>query len=360
MTIDARHMRHALALATRGLGTTAPNPSVGCVIVAQDGKIVGRGATQPGGRPHAEAEALAAAGSLAAGATAYVTLEPCSHQGHTGPCAQALIDARVRRVVSACEDPDPRVSGRGHEMLRVAGIEVTTGVLSSEAAAINSGFFKRVRHGLPFVTVKIATSLDGRSALANGASQWITGPEARAAGHALRATHDAILTGIGTVLDDDPQLDCRLPGMSQRSPVRIVADRLGRLPAGARLLRDPPGGAVLLFTSNLDVRLPGAAVLQVQPAAGGGLDVGAMLAAICGRGITRLLVEAGPRLTTSFLKTGAADQIIWFRSASVLGGDARAAIDALSLEGLEGAPRYCRVAVSQWGDDMMETYVQRP
>ena len=355
MTIDVRYMRHALALAERGLGTTAPNPSVGCVIVSSEGQVLGRGWTQPGGRPHAETIALDAAGPAARGATAYVSLEPCAHHGLTGPCAQALIDAGISRVVSACDDPDPRVGGRGHAMLRAAGIELRTGALRAEAEELNAGFLKRTRTGLPLVTLKIASSLDGRTALANGESQWITGPEARAAGHLLRATHDAILTGIGTVLADDPQLDCRLPGMSDRSPLRIVADRRGRLPHHARLLQNPPSGKVLHLTAAQNGAAANAerAIVAEDPS---GLSVAAMLREAGARGITRLLVEAGPALTTSFLKAKVVDRLVWFRSPKLLGGDARDAIGELTLEVLAFAPRFRRVASTQWGEDVMETY----
>lgn len=358
MTIDERHMRHALALAARGLGTTAPNPSVGCVIVA-DGLVAGRGTTRPGGRPHAETEALSQAGDKARGATAYVTLEPCSHHGQTGPCAQALIDAGIARVVSAVEDPDPRVSGRGHEMLRAAGAEVSTGVCAAEAKALNLGFFKHRLSGVPLVTVKIASSLDGRMALANGASQWITGPEARRAGHGLRAAHDAILTGIGTVLADDPRLDCRLPGLAGRSPVRAIADSEGRFPTTATLLKGPPGGKVILLTAAKPLERDDVDVALVARDPAGGLHVAAMLSALAARGLTRVLVEAGPALTTAFLTAGAADQVVWFRSSTILGGDARPATGALGLTALDLAPRYRRVSVSQWGGDTMETYAAR-
>lgn len=359
MTIDGRHMRHALALAERGLGTTAPNPSVGCVIVSKAGHVAGRGWTQAGGRPHAETMALSAAGPQARGATAFVTLEPCAHHGQTGPCAQALIDAGIARVVSACDDPDPRVGGRGHAMIRAAGIELKTGVLRAEAEALNAGFLKRTRTGMPLVTVKIASSLDGRIALANGESQWITGPEARAAGHLLRAAHDAILTGIGTALADDPQMDCRLPGMSGWSPLRAVADSRGRLPPEARLLRNPPGGKVIVFTANPKPAMANAEIVLVSEP-DGSIGIPAMLQDLGARGVTRLLIEAGPQLTTSFLKAKAVDQIVWFRSPRLLGGDARAGVGGLALDKLSDSLNFRRVAVTQWGEDTMETYAARP
>src|SRR5580700_4659831 len=232
--LDLGHMRTALGLARRGLGNTWPNPAVGCVIV-KDGRVVGRGWTQKGGRPHAETEALARAGKGAKGATAYVSLEPCSHHGKTPPCAEALIAAGVSRVVAAVEDPDPRVSGRGIARLRAAGIAVEAGLCAAEAAELNAGFFCRVAQGRPLVTLKLAASLDGRIATPTGKSRWITGPAARERAHLLRAAHDAVLIGTGTALADDPQLTCRLPGLEARSPVRIVIDRTLRLPATLRL-----------------------------------------------------------------------------------------------------------------------------
>jgi diaminohydroxyphosphoribosylaminopyrimidine deaminase/5-amino-6-(5-phosphoribosylamino)uracil reductase len=231
-------MDAALSLARRGLGRVWPNPAVGCVLVARGGsgsRVVGRGWTQPGGRPHAEAEALARAGDQARGATAYVTLEPCSHYGKTPPCAEALVAAGVQRVVAAIEDPDPRVSGRGLKALQAAGIEVAVGTGAAAALEINAGFLTRIAHGRPMVALKLATTLDGRIALANGASRWITGSEARQRAHLLRANHDAILVGTGTVAADDPQLTCRLAGLEGRSPVRVVLDRSLRLPAAARV-----------------------------------------------------------------------------------------------------------------------------
>src|SRR5918994_6733853 len=227
---DRAHMAAALALSRRGLVNTWPNPAVGCVIV-REGRVVGRGWTQPGGRPHAETEALARAGDQARGATAYVTLEPCSHWGRTPPCCDALIAAGVARVVVATGDPDPRVDGRGMRRLREAGIAVDQGLLEAEARAVIAGFVRRITRGLPLVTLKLATTLDGRIATASGESRWITGAAARRAAHALRARHDAVLVGSGTVLADDPDLTCRLPGMERGVPIaRVVADARLRTP----------------------------------------------------------------------------------------------------------------------------------
>ena len=226
---DQRWMQTTLGLARRGLGAVWPNPAVGCVIV-NDGRVVGRGWTQPGGRPHAETEALRRAGAMARGATAYVSLEPCCHWGQTPPCADALIGAGVRRVVVAIEDPDPRVAGNGVARLRAAGLVVDIGLGAGEAAEVNAGFLTRQRLGRPLVTLKLATSLDGRIATSSGESRWITAAPARERGHKLRAEHDAIMVGTATVLADDPQLTCRLPGLEHRSPVRVVPDRYLRIP----------------------------------------------------------------------------------------------------------------------------------
>ena len=239
----------ALALARRGLGRVWPNPAVGCLLV-REGRIIGRGWTGSGGRPHAETEALrrASASGGAAGATAYVTLEPCGHTGKTPPCAKALVEAGIGRAVVAATDPDPRVNGRGIAMLEAAGIEVTLGVRAAEARALNAGFLSRVEQGRPLVTLKLATTLDGRIATHTGASRWISGPVARDWTHALRAMSDAIMIGSGTALADDPELTCRLPGMTDLSPVRVVVDRRLRLPLTSRLVRDAKRQPTWLIT----------------------------------------------------------------------------------------------------------------
>ncbi len=234
---DLQHMNAALALARRGLGRTWPNPAVGCVIV-KDGRVVGRGWTQPGGRPHAETEALDRAGTLADGATLYTSLEPCSHHGKTPPCADAVINAGIARVVMAIEDSDPRVKGTGLARLRAAGVTVDIGIGAAEATEINAGFLMRLATGRPLVTLKLATTLDGKIAMASGESRWITGEPARRRAHLLRASHDAVMIGIGTAIADDPELTCRLPGMADRHPVRIVVDPGLRLPLTARLVVD--------------------------------------------------------------------------------------------------------------------------
>ncbi|HSV30358.1 MAG TPA: bifunctional diaminohydroxyphosphoribosylaminopyrimidine deaminase/5-amino-6-(5-phosphoribosylamino)uracil reductase RibD, partial [Candidatus Omnitrophota bacterium] len=345
-----------------GLGTVWPNPAVGCVIV-KDGRVVGRGWTQPGGRPHAETEALAMAGEAARGATAYVTLEPCSHHGKTPPCAEALISAGVTRVVSAAQDPDPRVSGQGLEMLRAAGIAVTTGICEAEAEELNAGFFLKVREGRPLVTLKLATTLDGRIATHGGESKWITGDAARAAGHLLRAENDVILVGSGTVLADDPELTCRLPGLGERSPVRVVVDGRLRLPLTSRLVataNEVPTWVVTL-EGNDDERVEayqdaGVDIIEVEQGADHSVDPAALMTALGESGVTRVLVEGGSHLAAALLRAGLIDRMVWFRSPRLIGGDGLPAAQAFGIDHLSQTPRFARVETCPVGDDVMEIY----
>jgi diaminohydroxyphosphoribosylaminopyrimidine deaminase / 5-amino-6-(5-phosphoribosylamino)uracil reductase len=355
-------MRGALALARRGLGSTWPNPAVGCVIV-NDGRVVGRGLTQSGGRPHAETEALARAGSEARGATAYVSLEPCAHWGKTAPCADALIAAGLRRVVAAVEDLDPRVAGAGLARLRAAGVVVETGLCAAEASEINAGFFHRVRLGRPLVTLKLATSLDGRIATSTGESRWITGAAARDRAHALRASHDAILVGTGTVIADDPQLTCRLPGLAGRSPIRVVLDRQLRVPLEARLVAE--AGAVptwlLTFPSapaerQAVLRERGVDIVMVDKDSQGRIDLDQALARLGDRGLTRLLVEGGGRLAASLLRAGLVDRLVWMRASRVIGGDGIPAVAALGLDRLAAAPGFERMSIETIDGDVIETF----
>jgi diaminohydroxyphosphoribosylaminopyrimidine deaminase/5-amino-6-(5-phosphoribosylamino)uracil reductase len=355
-------MRAALGLARRGLGNAWPNPAVGCVIV-KHGRVVGRGWTQPGGRPHAEAEALARAGNAAQGATAYVSLEPCSHQGRGPPCADALIAAGIARVVAALEDPDPRVAGSGFVRLREAGIAVDIGLRATEAEELNGGFLCRVMQGRPLVTLKLATSLDGRIATASGESRWITGPAARERAHLLRATHDAVLVGSGTALADDPQLTCRLPGLERRSPVRIVIDRTLRLPATLELFtraREAPTWLVTSAAADKTVVLArarlGVEVLALETDETGGIDLDAMLRALGDKGLTRLLVEGGGTIAAALLRAGLVDRLVWMRAPIAIGGDGIAALAALGLNALADAPRFALIASEIAGDDLIETY----
>ncbi|MBU0723555.1 MAG: bifunctional diaminohydroxyphosphoribosylaminopyrimidine deaminase/5-amino-6-(5-phosphoribosylamino)uracil reductase RibD [Alphaproteobacteria bacterium] len=356
-------MRMALGLAERGLGQVSPNPSVGCVLVSPEGMIVGRGWTQPGGRPHAETEALARAGERARGATAYVTLEPCSHHGQTPPCAEALIAAGIARVVVALEDPDPRVSGRGIALLRDANVQVETGLCSTEAAFLNAGFLSRIRQGRPLVTLKIATTLDGRIATHTGDSKWITGPSARRQGHLLRAQSDAILIGSNTALADDPELTCRLPGLEGRSPVRIIADGRLRLPLTSRLVATAHDIPTWVFTREgtdpmrVDAfRDLGVEVIELPAVSETMLDAAALLAELGRRGLTRVLVEGGGAISAALLASDLVDRLVWFRAAAILGGDALPGIAGLGLERIADMPRFRRIGLVSVGEDVMESY----
>ena len=360
LTIDLSHMAAALGLARRGLGSVWPNPSVGCVIV-REGRVVGRGRTAAGGRPHAETEALAQAADLARGADAYITLEPCSHHGKTPPCAEALIAAGVTRVIAATEDPDPRVSGRGLALLRDKGVKVETGVLEEEAREIIAGFRRRIETGKPLVTMKIAATLDGRTATHSGESQWITGEDARARGHLLRAQSDAIMIGSGTARIDDPLLSCRLPGLEDRSPVRVVVDGRLSLPLTGKLVasaRDIPLW-LLTRTGNSPERLAalddcGVEVIEIDPDQDGNVDLEAGMRELGERGLTRVLVEAGGHLAASLLRRQLVDRLAWFRAPMLMGGDGLPAAVAFGIDKLEYAPRWRRLSAACLGSDMVE------
>lgn len=363
---DIAPMRAALRLAQRGLGTVAPNPAVGCLILDAQGRIAGRGWTQPGGRPHAETEALRRAGPSVKGGTAYVTLEPCAHHGATPPCAEALIAAGVKRVVAAIEDPDPRVAGKGLARLRQAGIETVCGVLQAEADALNAGFFLRIREGRPLVTLKLASSLDGRIATHTGESQWITSETARAAGHLLRAQHDGIIVGIGTALSDDPMLDCRLPGLGARSPARIVADGRLRLPLTSKLVKSAAQAPVIVLTRagsaperRAAFQGAGVRLLDVPLDASGEMDLREGLRLLGGLGFTRVLAEGGARLAASLLRAGLADRLVWHRAARLIGGDGVAAIAGFGVDTLAQTPGFTLLTRRQAGEDVLETYARR-
>ena len=354
---DLWHMRTALGLARRGLGTCWPNPCVGCVIV-RDGRVVGRGWTAKGGRPHAETIALAQAGEAARGATAYVTLEPCAHHGKTPPCAGALIAAGIARVVIALGDPDRRVDGQGIAMLRQAGIAVEVGLLAEEAERVTTGFLMRERAGRPMVTLKLATTLDGRMATAAGESQWITGDLARARGHLLRATHDAILIGAGTARADDPSLTCRLAGLEARSPLRLVLDARGDLPGNLKVFQKRPV-PTWRITGPDAPQCSGHARQVRAPLRGGRIDLAALARILGSEGLTRVLVEGGGQVAAGVLEAGLVDRIEWFRAPSLLGGDGLAAIGDLGVQALSSMPRFRRVRMLDLGDDVMESFERR-
>ena len=357
-------MRAALALARRSLGRTWPNPAVGCVIV-KDGRIVARGRTQDGGRPHAEVDALNKAGEAARGATVYVTLEPCSHFGKSPPCADALVRAGVAHVVSAMEDPNPAVNGQGHARLREAGITVDVGEGAREAAEINAGFLLRVGSGRPLFHLKLASSLDGRIATASGESKWITGEGARADGHRLRAVHDAILVGAGTVAADDPELTCRLPGLGAYSPVRIVLASKAGLAETSKLAKTARQVPVwLLCTSAAEagrqeaLRKAGVEVIEVAAAGDGRVDVVAAAQALGQRGLTRVLVEGGGQVAAAFLKAGLIDRITSYRAGLVLGADGRSAVGELGFNRLDFAPRFRLVSARRLQGDTVESWTR--
>ncbi|GAB4349362.1 MAG: bifunctional diaminohydroxyphosphoribosylaminopyrimidine deaminase/5-amino-6-(5-phosphoribosylamino)uracil reductase RibD [Gammaproteobacteria bacterium] len=322
---DLRHMARALQLARRGLYTADPNPRVGCLLV-RDGEVVGQGWHERAGEPHAEINALREAGGRAQGATAYVTLEPCSHHGRTPPCADALIEAGVKRVVAAMEDPNPQVAGKGLARLRAAGIEVQCGLLEREAAALNPGFVKRMRSGRPWVRCKLAMSLDGRTAMASGESRWITGEAARADVHRLRARSSAIVSGIGTVLSDDPALTARIDGVAILQPLRVVLDPHLATPATAQLLRQP--GSTLIVCAHDDAAareaLEGAgAEVLCLPGGEDRIDLNALMDRLAEREINEVLVETGAVLSGAVLRAGLIDELIVYMAPHLMGDQAR-------------------------------------
>ncbi len=350
---DQRFMQLALTLGRRGQGRTWPNPAVGAVVV-KDGVIVGRGWTQPGGRPHAEPEALARAGEAARGATLYVTLEPCSHVGKSPPCADAIIAAGIARVVSAIEDPNPEVAGQGHARLRAAGITVDIGVGAIEAARDHAGHFRRIRDKRPHVILKLAVSSDDKIGASGRKPVAISGEAARARVHLLRAECDAILVGIGTVRADDPLLTCRLPGMEARSPVRVVLDRSLRIPGASRLVHSARETPLWVMTSSLSeapaamkLGAAGAQVIRVATTVTPpGLDLAAVLHALADRGITRLLVEGGARVASSFVAAGLVDEVWLLRGRDAIGAEGVAALDALPLTAITESSAF-RVRASE-------------
>lgn len=401
---DADHMVHALRLGARGLGATWPNPAVGCVVVigntGRDGHptsrpepsgpgstdpeitlpdvgsqdtIVGRGWTQPGGRPHAETMALTQAGAKARGATAYVTLEPCAHHGHTPPCAEALIAAGIARVVTALTDPDPRVSGKGHALLRAAGVTVTEDILSRQARAANAGFLKRVTQGLPFVTLKMAATLDGRTATASGESRWITGPDARRAVHALRLTHDAVLIGSGTARADDPDLTVRDMG-ADRQPLRIVIDTNLRHTPDSKLGRTARATPVWLLhgpqapaSARAAWHATGARLIELPTLSGPAtasdmatahIAAETALRALAAEGLTRILCEGGATLASHLITANLIDHLVLHSAGALIGAEGTPALGPLNLLHLAQAPRWTRLSQRALGPDV-ETVWQR-
>jgi diaminohydroxyphosphoribosylaminopyrimidine deaminase / 5-amino-6-(5-phosphoribosylamino)uracil reductase len=361
---DNRFMQLALTLGRRGQGRTWPNPAVGAVIV-KDGIIIGRGWTQPGGRPHAEVEALRRAGEAARDATLYATLEPCSHFGKSPPCADAIIAAGIARVVSAVEDPNPEVAGQGHARLRAAGIPVDIGIGAAEAARDHAGHFRRVREGRPHVILKLAVSSDDKIGGAGGKPVAVTGEASRSRVHLLRAQCDAILVGIGTVLVDDPLLTCRLPGMAKQSPVRVVLDRALRLPGTSKLVHSARETPLWVMTSSLaeapaamKLGAAGAQVIRVATTSTPppGLDPTAVLHALAGKGITRLLVEGGSRVASSFVAQNLVDEVWLLRGPEPIGDSGIVALDALPLTAITESPAFRLRASEQLQRDILTIY----
>jgi len=349
-------MDYALRLGRRALGTTAENPPVGCVVV-KDGRVLGVGWTQPGGRPHAETEALKMAGGAAKGATAFVTLEPCAHHGRTPPCAEALVDAGVARVVTALEDPDSRVSGGGHTILKAAGITVETGIGAEEAKRELAGFLTQIHKKRPYVILKIGVSADGKIAAGPGQRTSITGEEVKARVHLMRAQSDAILVGLSTVLIDDPELTCRLPGMEARSPIRIVADSRLSIPSKAKLVKTAELVPVWILSTRKGGVSAGITVIDCKQTASGWVDLADAMKQLGERGINRLLVEGGSHISQSFLEADLVDEVQLFQSPTVIGSQGIDAIADTPLSTLD--ERFNSTHKEVLGTDTLTVY-ERP
>ncbi|MBI4273461.1 MAG: bifunctional diaminohydroxyphosphoribosylaminopyrimidine deaminase/5-amino-6-(5-phosphoribosylamino)uracil reductase RibD [Rhizobiales bacterium] len=362
---DARFMALALELGRRGLGRSWPNPAVGAVVVATAGnhtQIVGRGWTQPGGRPHAETEALRRAGQFARGGTLYVTLEPCSHHGKTPPCADTVIAAGISRVVSALVDPNPSVAGAGHWRMAERGIVVDVGVGADEARRAHAGHIRRMRDGRPHVTLKLAVSADGKAGLAGHRPAMITGEAARERVQLMRAMNDAVLTGIGTVHADDPKLNCRLNGMINRSPVRVVLDSGLKLPVSSQLAmmaRKIPLWVITSVTApamaEQALRASGVEVMRIRTGEDG-LDLRVVMQLLGDRGITRVMVEAGPRVSAAFLRADLVDEAVLFRGSDKIGADGLDALNGMPLTALTRSPSLKSLGVEPIGADQVELF----
>jgi diaminohydroxyphosphoribosylaminopyrimidine deaminase/5-amino-6-(5-phosphoribosylamino)uracil reductase len=365
--LDQRLMGAALRLGRRNLGQTYPNPAVGALIVRmEEGSpvVVGRGWTAPGGRPHAEMIALEQAGSAAKGATVYVTLEPCAHTGKTPPCAEALVEAKVARVVSAIEDPDKRVAGKGHKLIADAGVALTTGVLADEAALAHAGHIARVTKGRPHVTLKLAISADGMIGRREGERMIITGREALDAVQGMRTEADAVMIGIGTALVDDPRLTIRLPGLLERSPVRIVVDATARLKLSSNLIQTAREFPLIVVVGPeaLDERKAalveaGARVIEVGGGEGG-LDIAEALTQLAKEGFTRILVEGGAQIASSLVAADLLDEVVFFRAPVVVGSDGVRALGGYALSAIERSPRFRQIDSAVVGEDQMRRYLR--
>ncbi len=364
---DRRMMAAALRLGRRNLGQTHPNPAVGCIIVRTDGAtpvVVGRGWTAVGGRPHAEKEALKEAGARAEGATAYVTLEPCAHKGRVKPCSEALVAAKVARVVTAIADPDPRTQGKGHAILQEAGIAVTTGVLAEEAARAHSGHIQRITKGRPHVSLKLAVSADGMIGTRGGERMIITGMEAFTAVQAMRTSFDLVMVGIGTVLIDNPRLTVRLPGMTGRTPARVILDATARLSLESNLVQSAREAPLIVIVGpqapdahKAGLEAAGAKIIAVD-AAQGGVDLRQALEALAKEGFSRLFAEGGAEVAASLVAADLIDEVVIFRAPVVVGPNGVRALGGTALSALERSPRYRLVETAAAGKDVMRRYVR--
>lgn len=358
---DIWHMRSALNLARTGLGRVWPNPSVGCVIV-QEGIVIGRARTADTGRPHAETQALMQAGSGAKYSTAYITLEPCAHVGQTGSCAQALIDAGVKRLIIATLDPDKRVSGQGVQMLYDAGIDVVVGVLEQEARKLNKGYFLRKEVRRPLITLKTASTLDSKIATSTGESQWITGEKARSFAHIERAQHDAILVGVNTILTDNPSLTTRVNG-ADHDTVRVILDTNLKIKDDYQLFDNIEQNPVWIITSKQADEAQtlidkGVQILTISKSADGQIDLHQAIKILAEKGLTRVLVEGGGKTVTSFLKEGLFDRLLWFHNASILGSDSYNAFQEMHVTHLNERIKLMHSNRRIFGEDMLDIYTK--
>lgn len=361
MTTDEKYMKMALSLARKGMGSASPNPMVGAVVV-KNGKIVGKGYHKRYGEAHAEVNALSDAGEASKGATLYLNLEPCCHFGKTPPCTDAVVKAGIKRVVAGMTDPNPKVAGKGFEILKKAGIDIKTGVLEKECRRLNEGFIKRVTTGQPFVILKIAASLDGKTATRNKASKWITSEASRIRVHKIRGQVDAVMTGIGTVLADDPLLTVRV-GKTKRNPLRVVVDSLLRVPASANVV----GKNTLLVTTEraeektVELLESSGADVEIFKSREGRVDMHLVMDYLGSRGINSLMVEAGPELSASLLTEGLVDKVLFFYAPKIIGGvKAPGIIGGMGIERLPDAINLEDITVKRVGEDIMvEGYVHR-
>ena len=371
MTDDTKYMKIALRLGQRVLGRTWPNPAVGCVIIRSDKDekiIIGRGVTQRGGFPHAETEAINQAVKVygkdsLVGSTAYVSLEPCCHHGKTPPCVNSLIEAEIRRVVIGCVDPDPRVSGMGIDILKKSGIEVNVGVLVHESETLNAGFIRKIKSGRPLVTLKMATTVDGRIATRTGESKWITGALSRERAHIIRSQYDAIAIGINTVFQDNPKLTCRLPGLEDRSPVRVVFDSNLKIDMKCNILQTASTYKTWIITSENHedsmvnkIEKHGVEIISVALDSEGHIDLPVALSALAKRGITRLMVEGGATLSTSFLRSDLVDLLAWFRAPNLIGDDGKPVFSNLGVDGIDNMHKFKLLNHENIGSETLDLY----